>query len=88
MKKLLFVLIFVSSFLTGCAIGPNYLRPSITAPEAYRGQVGVPEATSLSDLPWWEVFHDDVLKGLIEEALKNNYDLRTCLLYTSPSPRD
>ncbi|HEV8711296.1 MAG TPA: efflux transporter outer membrane subunit [Candidatus Binatia bacterium] len=75
MKKLLFVLSCVCHF--GCAIGPNYLRPELPLPETHRGQVGVPEATSLADLPWWEVFQDKVLKGLIEEALANNYDLRT-----------
>jgi multidrug efflux system outer membrane protein len=45
--------------------------------ETYRGQVAAPEASSFADLPWWEIFRDDELKGLIEQALKNNYDLRT-----------
>src|SRR5712691_11294778 len=70
-------LILVACLFTGCAIGPNYLRPEIRVPATHRGQIGVPEAASLADLPWWEVFQDDTLKGLIEEALKNNYDLRT-----------
>ncbi len=70
-------LILVACLFTGCAIGPNYLRPEMLMPATHRGQIGVPEATSLADLPWWEVFQDDVLKGLIEEALQNNYDLRT-----------
>ena len=77
MRKLLFVLISTCYFITGCAIGPNYLRPELPLPEAHRGQVGIPEATSLADLPWWEVFQDKVLQELIEEALANNYDLRT-----------
>ena len=34
------------------------------------------DARSLADLPWWEVFHDPVLKGLIDESLANSYDLR------------
>lgn len=70
-------LILVACLFTGCAISPNYLRPEMLVPATHRGQIGVPEATSLADLPWWEVFQDDVLKGLIEEALANNYDLRT-----------
>lgn len=57
-------------------MGPNYQRPSITPPEAYRSQIDAPEATSFADLPWWEVFQDTALKDLIEEAVKNNYDLR------------
>ena len=70
-------LILVACLFTGCAIGPNYLRPEMPVPATHRGQIGVPEATTLADLPWWEVFQDDVLKGLIGEAVQNNYDLRT-----------
>src|SRR5713226_3351458 len=70
-------LILVACLFTGCAIGPNYLRPEMPVPATHRGQIGVPEVTSLADLPWWEIFQDNVLKGLIEEALANNYDLRT-----------
>ena len=32
-----------------------------TPPEDYRGQVQPPEAASIADLPWWEVFQDEVL---------------------------
>jgi outer membrane protein, multidrug efflux system len=77
MKGYVITLVFAMEFLTGCAIGPNYQRPTLVVPETYRGQIDTPEAASLADLPWWEVFQDDTLKGLIEEALKNNYDLRT-----------
>jgi multidrug efflux system outer membrane protein len=62
--------------LAGCAIGPDYRRPDIHAPEATRGQIGPVEAASLADLPWWEVFRDPVLKDLVEEAVRQNYDLR------------
>lgn len=64
-------------FLPGCSLGPLYQRPTVDSPETYRGQVDPGEARSFADLQWWEVFGDDELKGLIEEALKNNYDLRT-----------
>lgn len=63
--------------VTGCVFGPAYQRPVLSIPETYRGQVGPAEATSLADLPWWNIFRDDVLIGLIEEALESNYDLRT-----------
>jgi multidrug efflux system outer membrane protein len=59
-------------------VGPNYQRPPVTAPAEVRGQVGTPaDAASLADQPWWEVFRDDALRSLVEEALKNNYDVRT-----------
>ena len=34
---------------------------------------------SLACLPWWKVFKDPVLQEQIEEALKNNYDLRIAI---------
>ncbi|HEX5604980.1 MAG TPA: TolC family protein, partial [Candidatus Binatia bacterium] len=64
-------------FLTGCALGPDYLRPKVLVPENHRGLVGTPGADSLADLPWWELFKDSVLQELTREALRNNYDLIT-----------
>jgi multidrug efflux system outer membrane protein len=65
-------------FSTGCAMGPNYHRPSVNAPETFRG--GTESATnSLADLPWWQVFHDETLQNLIFTALTNNYDLRIAI---------
>lgn len=60
----------------GCAIGPDYKRPTVTPPDAFRSQVSPGETKSLADGPWWEVFGDPVLKKLIEEALAGNYNLR------------
>jgi multidrug efflux system outer membrane protein len=68
-------LVALTAVLAGCAVGPNYERPVVTAPEQVRG-ASAAEAASLADRPWWEVFGDDALKSLIDEALKNNYDIR------------
>jgi outer membrane protein, multidrug efflux system len=62
--------------LAGCTVGPNYQRPPVVAPEQIRGQAGAAEASSLADQEWWEVFQDDELKSLIDEALRNGYDVR------------
>ena len=62
--------------LSGCAVGPNYKRPPIAAPEQTRGETGPAQAASLADQAWWEIFQDEALKGLIDEALKNGYDIR------------
>jgi hypothetical protein len=60
-----------------CAVGPNYKRPSVPVPPQYPGQeAAVAEARSLADVPWWELFDDPVLKGLIDEALHNGFDAR------------
>jgi multidrug efflux system outer membrane protein len=59
----------------GCALGPNYRRPSTPMTERFRGQARA-EASSFADLPWWEVFRDPALTALIKEALDNNFDLK------------
>jgi len=47
--------------------------PPATAPQAQApGQPG----QSFAESPWTSVFQDEVLQGLIKEALANNYDLR------------
>jgi outer membrane protein, multidrug efflux system len=64
-----------AALLTGCAVGPDYNRPPVAEPPTFRGQATA-EAASLADAPWWELFEDPVLKGLIQEALQNSYDVR------------
>ena len=64
--------------LQACAVGPNYSRPDTPMPASFRGD-DTPQPESLADLPWWDVFQDDVLQGLIAEALRNNYDLQTAV---------
>lgn len=64
---------------SGCAVGPNYVRPEVSAPATYRSALDPAEAASLADLPWWEVFADPVLERLIETALEGNYDLATAV---------
>ena len=63
--------------LAGCAVGPNYKQPPLHPPDAYRDVQGPPApAASLADQPWWEVFHDPTLQGLVDEALANGYDVQ------------
>jgi len=66
-------MVVATAVLAGCAIGPDYKRPRVAEPPTFRGQVTT-EAASLADAPWWEIFQDPILKGLIREALLNNYD--------------
>jgi outer membrane protein, multidrug efflux system len=57
----------------GCAIGPDYRRPALPDPPAFRDEAE--QTASLADLPWWEVFRDAALVALIHESLANNRDL-------------
>src|SRR3981081_2690862 len=65
----------------GCAVGPNYKRPSTDVPGMYRGatpqEAAQPAASqSFGDQKWWEVFQDKQLQDLIHTALQQNYDVR------------
>ena len=56
-------------------VGPNYMRPPVITPDAFRFD-DVARAESFADLPWWQVFDDPALQALIREAVENNLDLR------------
>jgi multidrug efflux system outer membrane protein len=71
-------------FAPACAVGPNYKRPAVIVPETVRGApaptveaAGAGEAASLADRPWWEIFGDETLQSLIDDAIRSNYDIRT-----------
>ena len=73
------LLLVVLICLSGCKVGPNYERPPIAAPEAYRGLAPElpPQSTaSLGDEKWWTIFKDEQLQGLVREAISQNYDVR------------
>jgi multidrug efflux system outer membrane protein len=61
----------------GCAVGPNYRAPELPTPPSFRDSAE--EQASIADLPWWEVFHDEVLQALIREALEANRDLASAV---------
>src|SRR5580704_1359767 len=66
--------------MTGCSVGPNYVRPQVTAPAIYRGADETPVSSadqdSLGDQQWPQVFREPELQDLIRVALGNNYDMR------------
>ena len=66
--------------MAGCAVGPNYRRPAVQTPTAYRDlredTQAQAQAASFADLPWWQVFQDPQLQELIRTAVKENYDLQ------------
>ncbi len=74
------ILVAVAS--SACLVGPDYKRPPVDAPVAYRtADPNVPDAApttpaSLADEPWWHVFEDEALQGLIRTALEHNYDVQ------------
>jgi multidrug efflux system outer membrane protein len=76
MRKLAFLPVLV--LLAGCAVGPNYKRPTVNLPTDYR--VAAPaqsdSVASFGNEKWWELYQDPVLAKLIHTALQQNYDAR------------
>jgi len=76
MKK--FLLLAIAVLLSGCAVGPNYKRPTVSVPTDYRDSMPAQTAAapSLGNENWWQVYQDPVLADLIHTALQQNYDVR------------
>lgn len=65
--------------LTGCAVGPNYQRPTVSAPETFPHASPSSSTRSLAETQWWEIFQDPTLAALIRRALTNNFDARIAI---------
>src|SRR6266487_2087952 len=78
MKYSLSAIVVAAGKLSSCAVGPNYARPAVPVPVSFRAPdpLPAPQAASLADLKWFEVFKDEQLQQLIRTALEQNYDLR------------
>jgi multidrug efflux system outer membrane protein len=76
MKRFAFLPLLV--LLAGCAVGPNYKRPTVNAPTDYRGATPAQAATtaSIGNEKWWDVYQDPALMQLIHTALQQNYEVR------------
>lgn len=60
--------------LSGCLLGPNYERPAVDAPPAFR--FAESDAKDLVNTAWWEQFQDPALNALIATALADNKDVK------------
>jgi len=70
--------LIVAGLLTGCAVGPDYVRPDAPLPVRFQGQAAVDmrHATASADLAaWWTGFDDPQLTRFVMLALEQNLDL-------------
>lgn len=63
------------AMLAGCAVGPNYKRPTVASPTAWKESRAATNATALGT-NWWTIFHDVELDSLEALALAANQDLK------------
>lgn len=80
-KAPLMAVMLLAMMIFGCTVGPNYHRPDVKTPTAFRGgsQQAQAQSASFADLPWWDVFHDPELQKLIDTAVTQNYDLKLAI---------
>ena len=62
--------------VAGCAAGPDYHRPTIAVPDAYRAASPPAGGESIGDANWESVYTDPDLRALIAAALRNNLDVK------------
>ena len=66
-----FIALFV---LESCKVGEDYKREEQEVPSAFRNDF--PKDSSITNLPWWELFKDTVLIDLINTALIENKNIQ------------
>ena len=65
--------------LSACTVGPDYVKPAMDVPAAFKEQQGWKVAQPKDELPrgkWWEIFGDSTLNQLIEQVEVSNQNLR------------
>ena len=68
--------LLTSILVSGCAVGPDFIRPEPPMPDAWHQKLTSGSATDEAHLQaWWERFNDPVLNNLIERAAAGNLDL-------------
>jgi multidrug efflux system outer membrane protein len=66
---------FVAGVLVaGCKAGPDYHRPAVDVPKAYRYEPA--QAAETANVDWWTQFDDPVLDQLIADGLANNKTIK------------
>lgn len=64
--------------LAGCAVGPDYQRPSMAMPTHFKEAKGWTQATpqdANSKGEWWQVYHDATLASLLKQVSISNQNV-------------
>lgn len=70
----------VALAVSGCAVGPDFVRPASTLPGDYAAQMASIETVNpLIEPDWWTHFNDPVLDELMDKALNQNADVRAAI---------
>ncbi len=69
--------LFVTFFLSGCSVGPNFSRPDVAVSTNWLDADDWRVKTAPAEYKnWWKAFNDPVLDRLIDRAYQGNLSLR------------
>jgi NodT family efflux transporter outer membrane factor (OMF) lipoprotein len=71
-----------ASMLGGCLVGPNYKRPPVETPQAFKEAAGWTPAQPADGIDrgdWWAVFNDPLLNSLEAKVAVSNQNLAAAL---------
>jgi multidrug efflux system outer membrane protein len=68
------IVVATTALIAGCTIGPDYVRPAVDVPSAWR--IDYATGAEVANTRWWEAFGDPVLNDLIDTSLRGNVDVR------------
>jgi len=73
------VALATAALLSACAVGPDYVRPTLPVPAAYKESGNWKPADprqAVSGLAWWQAYGDPALNALIVDADNANQNIR------------
>lgn len=73
--KTLCKIIFVSSVLAACTVGPDYGAPENSIDEQWASENALTVADQTVASSWWESFGDPFLNELVQETVTHNKDI-------------
>ena len=60
----------------GCAVGPDYRRPTVDVPSGWKAGAHDSRPGTANTALWWQNFQDPTLSKLVADALQGNFDLQ------------
>lgn len=77
--KIILLLVTLSFLPISCLVGPKYKAPELQEANQYRLSQTADTTASIINVKWFDIFNDEVLKGLITKGIQNNYDLKIAI---------
>ncbi len=75
------LLLVLALLPTSCLVGPKYKAPEFqeNAVSKFQYAKNADTTKTILNVKWFEIFNDEVLKGLINKGIENNFDLKIAI---------